>query len=644
MGRRATLALAVSLVIAALAFGRGLGNGFPYDDAFIAQSQVEGRSNPMVDELQPLSAYFTTEYWRGAGSNRADSNPLFRPVTIYSIALTHQLWPGHGTPASEAFPHRLLNLLLHLANALLVFLLVRYLSRRLAGDSPWPATWAAAVFALAAIHTEPVVAIVGRADLLALGFGLGGILLGLRSRDSRGGSRIAFGSGAGLAFFLACSSKESGAAMWPLFACVAIVTKPANWKSGALLALAIGVPALVAFAALRIHAFAHLPEAQVVAYVSNPLAHVPATTRILAGIAIQGYAVWSTLWPWPLACDYGATVFPFAAQDPQWGLSAIAYFTLGFGVVATCGFAIVRRKPWLFLVTATFAGPAAITSNVLLPIGTTHAERLTYLPSLALALGVAALVPRLRGPWCLPVVVVWCLVNAAIVAHRAPQWQDNATLFRADVAQHPESLFLRLSTAIVEQRAGNWQAWREHLEAGVRSEPEWARGHIELAAGRIVLARMRAQQTKSDAHLAAELAAAEASLRKAAKARILEPIEHRMLGLNLGSVLVQQGRADEADREYRRLLQLHPLDVDARHAILINAAIGMSDTQFLALLQDSEHHVPDHSLWIMHRGLRAARRNELDAARRLLTRALPSIQKNDSSVLRARTILQRLLK
>src|SRR5207245_2566097 len=81
------------------------------------------------------------------------------PLTIFSFSLEYPLWrrwPGG---------YRLTNLLLHALNGFLLFILARALLRSV------PAAWAASALYLAhPVHTEPVVGIAGRSELLAAMF------------------------------------------------------------------------------------------------------------------------------------------------------------------------------------------------------------------------------------------------------------------------------------------------------------------------------------------------------------------------------------------------------------------------------------------------------------------------------------------
>ncbi len=638
--------LAVVLV-SGLAFWPTLANEFPYDDAHVAQAHHPQRgANPMIAELQTVASYFTTEYWTGTGTGteQLQSNPLYRPVTVYSIALTHALWPGDGSPRGEAFPHHLVNLLLQLLNTVLVFALAR---RCAAGTTA--ALAAAAVFGTAAIHAEPVASIVGRADLLAFGFGLDALLSWFGQRDPTSPrptlARILRIGGASLLLFLAFCSKESALAWWPFGGCLGIALAmhagtPRPW-SGAWRPLLLGVLPSLAWWYLRHQTLSPLSTAELVSYVANPLQYVPLGQRILAGLAIQGYAITSIFAPLQLASDYGAAVFPFAEPDRSFGLLPACYLALWLGFCGLGLHAAWRRRPLPFLLATTLVGFGIITSNVLLVIGTIHAERLLYLPSLGAAWAAAWLLQR-RSRW-LPIglVCLWCLANSAQTFRRSREWRDSATLFCTDAERQPDSLVLRLQAAAVYQQRGDWQNWFRHLEAARQLRPQWARAMIELAAGQTLLAQHQApsQEPARASFLAKRLQAAEQLLRRAAQAEISHPDDDKRLAINLGTVQIQLGQAQQALQTFRTVIDANPDDVQLLHSVLINAASGLADTAFLAILTRGESRHADAPLLRMHRGLRAARQARWPAARDHLEAAMPRIEIRDTQIYRAWLVL-----
>lgn len=653
--------LAIVLAAVALAYSPALGNEFAYDDVFVARAVTpDGRANPMVAELRPIGTYLTTSYWRGAGQERVNSTPLYRPLTVWTFALTHAVAPGGADGKGEAFPHHLFNVLLQLLNTALVF----SLARRLAGPRSAGPVCAAAVFGLAAIHSEAVASLVGRADLLAFAFGAAALRAFLGYLDGRGPGGLSLAALSSVLLWLGFLAKESALGWWPYLACVALAVgwheKVGRRVTGRALlaATAIGVVPVIAWALLRSAACADTPASGPTAYLANPLPRMELGPRLLAAAAIQGYAALTTLLPWDLACDYGPRVFPFAepeslaraADTPTDILRLVlarSYLVVWLAILVPTLLG-ARRWPLLFLAGTAFVGLGMATSNLLVPIGTVWAERLAYLPSLALpwvVLFVAETIRRRHLPWVLAG-LVYVLHNGVLAFRRAGDWKNDQTLFTNDVETRPRSLFLRLQAAIAAQRRNDWPEQIRHLNAAIADEPRWIRPYIELAAGTVQRATQNAPSGAEERarYLEQKLREAAEILRHGLRATIFEPDEPPMLWMNLGAVLSRLGQKGEARVWFDKVLHADPTNRVRRHQVLINAATGLDDADLVAILAEGEHAAPTDPLWAMHRGLRDARLGSWHAARSRLETSLPRVVLRDSNVQRAWLVLAECLR
>ena len=190
-----------------------LGSDFTYDDRFVAMAHDGDHHNPMVAELHPLEDYFTSHYWRGT----AEHSRLFRPVTILTYALRHHL-VGDNAAVAHA-----INLLLHVLATALVYGLVRGLQA-----SHGLAALSALVFGLHAIHTEAVLAVSGRAELLAFCGGASALLLLARARTVRGPLKLPCWVAAAACLFVALGAKESALAWVPFAVCYGLARRWSN--------------------------------------------------------------------------------------------------------------------------------------------------------------------------------------------------------------------------------------------------------------------------------------------------------------------------------------------------------------------------------------------------------------------------------
>ncbi|MGC9983443.1 MAG: tetratricopeptide repeat protein [Polyangia bacterium] len=170
--------------LAALAYGPTLGNPLAYDDLPAI------KDNAFIRQLDLIPLLF-----HGGLTSNGFANGQFRPLTILTFSLNYIL-------AGDApFPFRLINLLLHAANALLGAALLRRLllafpvSNRSSVTSKATA-WAAAilagcVFVVHPINSLAVLLIWKRATLLATFFSLTAAICLLRLREQNEDGRPA---------------------------------------------------------------------------------------------------------------------------------------------------------------------------------------------------------------------------------------------------------------------------------------------------------------------------------------------------------------------------------------------------------------------------------------------------------------------
>ena len=112
------------------------------------------------------------------------SSPLGRPLSMASFALNFHFF------GDAPFSFKLTNLIIHFANAMLVFTLARQLSRRLGHDTSTtqslaPAIWLAASWALHPINATPVLFIVQRMSSLSAFFAFSALSLYLYGREKK---------------------------------------------------------------------------------------------------------------------------------------------------------------------------------------------------------------------------------------------------------------------------------------------------------------------------------------------------------------------------------------------------------------------------------------------------------------------------
>jgi protein O-mannosyl-transferase len=348
------------------------------------------------------------------------------------------------------------NLVLHGAVAYLVFLLVRALFP----DSPRRRTiafTAALLFAVHPIHTEAVSSIVGRAELLAAGFLILAWILHLQDRPLP----------ALLSFALALLSKESAVVFLPLV----LIGDYAigKWKSWFRYLQIGGITLIYLVVLWKVQGGRFGPDH--ISILDNPLIAIPTGQRILNALRIAWKYVGLQLYPATLSCDYSYKQIPLYGALRYTLPAAIASVL----VLAIWIWALKKRQRGLILAGGIYLASFAITANIIRPIGTIMAERLVYLPSLGfcllMALGWTWLMERQRKLALGLALVIGAALGARTMA-RNRDWEDNYTLYSAQMRAAPNSAKTHQNMALVYMEAKQLDLARKELETELQIYPQ----------------------------------------------------------------------------------------------------------------------------------------------------------------------------
>jgi hypothetical protein len=475
MQRPAVLALAL-LVLTALAFWPALGGDFLFDDytSIVNQEKVHAESLDWASLRKAASSYEGTSA---------------RPIATASFAVDHAFW------GLNAKGYKITNLIVHLLNAVLVFVLVRRLL--LCGESSVRNTWLFAfVLAMAwAIHplqVSTVQYVVQRMEMMSLTFVLSGLIAYIHGRQlqiagARGWPWIGIAAVAAATGLLA---KET-AILFPAYTLALELTvlgfgaaKPAishRWKYGYALAAAVGV-AIFAFVVLPYYL---APEAFAMRDY-GPGERVLTQLRIL-----PMYLGWILL---PQPANY---VFYYDHLAASQGLLSPAT-TLAGGLFLLALLALAwtqrRRMPLAALGLFWFFASHLLSSNIA-PLELVFEHR-NYFAVLGVLLTVADLVSRLpegQRPMLRKATVAIVLAGLLVLTLiRSATWGDPLILASTLSKNNPESA--RASMDLGEQYmilaqadpASRYYALaRDEFERGSRvpnASPMPEQGLIVLAA------------------------------------------------------------------------------------------------------------------------------------------------------------------
>jgi tetratricopeptide (TPR) repeat protein len=428
------------VALVAVCYANSITNAFILDDNLIVAA------NERIRHIDPLQFLFQS-YW--GDLNKA----VYRPLTIFTFALEYPLWevwaPGY----------RITNLLLHSINGWLVFLLARGLL-----GSPPAALASAVVYVAHPVHTEAVVGIVGRGELLAAALFFSAWLAFRKGRTWLSAPLYLF----------AVLAKESAITL-PAVAMLDVALNGGglrkvveSWRRFTILAVTG-----IGYLALRYYVLGGLG--------------MPASNQYLNG-TLTLFERWMTsgrvfleylrlfVAPVQIAGDYDFNAIPVAgARDwGAWlGLAAMAATVL-------LALRLRRTRPVVSLGILFFFIALLPVSNWILPVALLMAERFLYIPIFGVALLAGLMWAGIADRGMRRLIACGFIVVAALicVSHNYI-WQDTLTFHRNAVRVVPDNARARLGYGFALLRVDKAEDAKEQFEAGLRILP----GSAPLIAG-----------------------------------------------------------------------------------------------------------------------------------------------------------------
>jgi protein O-mannosyl-transferase len=546
----------------------------------------------------------------------------WHPLTWLSYMLDAQIF-GMSSGGFHAT-----NLLFHICNSLLLFLLLKSMTLRL-----WPSALVAALFAWHPLHVESVAWVSERKDVLSTFFFLLTLFSYFRYVWERENSRSIPNKASRyyllslLFFMLALASKQMVVTLpcvlllldlWPLQR-ISLKSGHGELVYSALVLAREKLPFFIlAFAASAV-AFAVQKSSGSV----SSFEAIPMNLRLANSLFAYVAYISNTFWPVNLAA-----VYPLSSHLPLIGVIAAAMF---LGAVSAFAVFRIKQAPFLLVGWLWFIGTLVPVIGLIQVGSQARADRYMYIPaiglSIALIWGVDALCRSWQRRFQVLAVPAIAGLAALLVCTRvqAGYWHDSEKLFRHAieavagnylgynglgkalddlgrkeeaikswkealrlVPDYPEAQY-NLGTSLLSQ--GNVVEALPHLEAAVKGTPNNANAHENLGNAYLKMDR---------------LAEATAQYTSAAA---LAP-ENAVFMQVLGTVLLKQSKWSEAATVLTEALKLDPKSADtirnlgiarikqgkrAEAIRLFSEAVrlqsGNSDTHFnlgLALLEDNQ--------------------------------------------------------
>ncbi len=412
-----------------LLYANTLTHDYALDDySAIVENRIVKKRAEAIPEI------FATPYRAGY---RAAAGNLYRPLPLSMFAVEHHYF------GNQAAGHHVVNVLLYVLLAVLLFSLLKKWLVRQHALLPFVI---ALLFVLHPIHTEVVANIKSRDELLAFIFMLG-LFHALHIYLYRQ-KKWAYGA-ALLCFALALFSKESAVALIGVIPLVLYFFYYKQAKPITFLTLPFIVPLagflLARHYALSIETTVTSREGSWLMAQSQPLAHLASSIRFM------GLYLYKMLIPYPLVSDYSHPQFEqLSWASWQVWLSLLLYATgIGFAFKGW-----KTRKVWSFAILF-FLITHFLHSNLLFVIGTVFGERLLFTPSLGIIMlmglgfaywwekaGLTGNFAPMSAPKAIAPLLMLAVLYAGLSFRRNAEWNNNRTLYAADVKKHPDSPLL----------------------------------------------------------------------------------------------------------------------------------------------------------------------------------------------------------
>jgi tetratricopeptide (TPR) repeat protein len=555
---RGVITVIVLMAVVVLVYGNSFGNGFNYDDhPFILE-------NPYVRDISNIPDFFThPEMFSGRGTK------VYRPLLVTTFALNYH------AGGYEPYGYRIVNILLHVLNVLLVYGIALFFIREVKGEQSFrgtvlPAFLTALLFGVHTLNTQAVNWISSRSVLLVSFFYLGAFYCYMQwgGRSERQGAR---------------EGRHVTSRFWTRSANLVLPTSLFYFLSlilytGALLtkAMAITLPlvlilydylmkkrqeerrvSLSFFGFFRRHILfwlisggyllirkALLGKATIeVSGGTLIIEEIGASKDVFTHLLTQTKALFfyikSYLLPFGLSIEHSVAE---ARGVMEWGvMGSLVVIVVVLGVAIYC----VRSYPWVSFSLLWFF--IVLLPETLVPLKIVINEHRAYLPGIGFALVVGFIVSslmgglRVRQVWVkvsVVCVVVFISANAMGTVKRNQVWNNDFTLWSDAIKKAPLESRPHYNLGTVLKNKEMFEEASQEYKRAIAISPTSFDAHNNLG----IVYR--------------ELGLLEEAVREFKKVIKLNPA-HKGVHNNLGLVYGELGRFEEAVSAFKVALNLN---------------------------------------------------------------------------------------
>ena len=440
--------------------------------------------------------------------------------------------------------HHWTSLQIHIANTLLLFFILQYMTGAL-----WQSAFVAALFALHPIHVESVAWVSERKDVLSAFFGMLTILAYIRYVKKRNLLR----------YFLVFILLSLGLMAKPMLVTLPFVLLLLDfWPLGRLKyysfhrlskSLSLIYEKIPLFIPVVISSvLTILAQKEVGALYAFEV--LPITTRISNALISYNNYIIKTIWPQNLAVYYP---HPFGSLS-LWYVFGAALLISGLLFLSVY---TIRKYPYIIVGLLWFLGTLVPVIGLIQVGSQAMADRYTYIPLIGLFLIIVWGGSDLLKKWTHKHIVYAALLSIAVFSaltvrsfQQTYHWKNSITLFKNAVnviGNHPD---LHYNIGINFAVAGRYEKAIYHYKEALKIKPN----HVEALWN---LGTVLYDYGKTDDAIF--------YLQKA----IDENPDHTNAHNNLANILYIQGKPEEAILHYKKILRINPQHANA-HSNLAN--------------------------------------------------------------------------
>ena len=492
--------------------------------------------------------------------------------------------------------HHLTNVLLHTANSVLVFLVLR----RMTG-AQWRSAFVAGLFALHPLRVESVVWVAERKDVLCGFFWL--LTIWFYAAFAQAKNKKLNYTAALLCFALALLSKPMAVTLpmtlllldfWPL---QRIQISGLKKTATSLWRLALEKwPFFLLIPAMSIVTFLAQKSGGAVISLNSLSLHHRATNALISYVSYLRKMVW----PSDLAIFYSHP--PRGADWPMFQVVLAATVLLTLTAILLW---LARRRTYFAIGWFWFLGTIFPVIGFFQVGPQAMADRFTYMPMIGLfiiiAWGASGFIkrPAVLAPLAIATLTA-CLI---LTMNQVRSWKDSVTVFTHAIEVTSDNALAHNNLGSALDAVGKSEQARDHYIQALKIEPGYALAHNNLG----YMIAMDGKLDKAIGHF---------------KAALFSDPGYVGAMINLGNALATQGKFDEAAVQFKAALTREPEDSDAQ------SNLGNVLTQQGKYDEAAQHYTaslatdPNNSQTHINFGLLLKQQGKTEEAKKQFTEAL----------------------